>query len=334
MAAPILRWRATNFRSAPVAVLDSRGTGAIASKTFMQPAESERSSGGCLYLVATPIGNLEDISLRALRILKEADLIACEDTRQTLKLLSHFEIRKPLESYHEHNEMTRAPELVLRMESGARVALVSDAGTPVISDPGHRLVSLCLRHSIPVIPIPGPSAIVAALAACGLPCEEFTFAGFLPARSGERRRRLQALMPEPRSIVLYEAPHRLRATLRDALEMLGDRHAAIARELTKVHEEFVRGRISELIRTFDEREPRGEITLIIGPPDQGADHSVEYGTELRINSSKEAQTLAERVHELKESRNLDRKAALKQAAKELGISKREAYKRLLTEENT
>ncbi len=295
----------------------------------MQPAESEHSSG-CLYLVATPIGNMEDISLRALRILKEADLIACEDTRQTLKLLSHFEIRKPLESYHEHNEMTRAPELVLRMESGAHVALVSDAGTPVISDPGHRLVSLCLRHNIPVIPIPGPSAIVAALTACGLPCEEFTFAGFLPARSGERRRRLKSFVSEPRSIVLYEAPHRLRATLRDALEMLGDRHAAIARELTKVHEEFARGRISELMRTFDEREPRGEITLIIGPPD----HKAEHRTELRINSGHDGQTLAQRVHELEESSKLDRKAALKQTAKELGISKREAYKRLLTEENT
>lgn len=296
----------------------------------MQPAELERSGSGCLYLVATPIGNLEDISLRALRILKEADLIACEDTRQTLKLLSHFEIRKPLESYHEHNEMTRAPELVLRMETGARVALVSDAGTPVISDPGHRLVSLCLRHSIPVIPIPGPSAIVAAIAGCGLPCEEFTFMGFLPARSGERRRQLQRLASEPRPIVLYEAPHRLRATLRDALEMLGNRHAAIARELTKVHEEFARGRISELIHTFAEREPRGEITFIIGPLETEA----ELQTEARIDSGADTQTLAQRVHEIEESRKLDRKAALKQAAKELGISKREAYKRLLTEENT
>lgn len=330
MAAPILRWRVTNRQGRRISVLNSRGTSAIASKSFMLPAELEHSSSGSLYLVATPIGNLEDISLRALRILKEADFIACEDTRQTLKLLSHFEIRKPLESYHEHNEMTRAPELVLRMESGARIALVSDAGTPVISDPGHRLVSLCLRHGIPVIPIPGPSAIVAALAACGLPCEEFTFTGFLPARTGERRRRLQMLVSEPRSIVLYEAPHRLRATLRDALEMLGDRHAAIARELTKVHEEFLRGRISELIRTFDEREPRGEITLIIAAPENGAEHP----TEARMDSGEDNRTLAQRVYELEKLRKLDRKAALKQTAKELGISKREAYKRLLTEENT
>lgn len=292
----------------------------------MPPAKSEQSGEGCLYLVATPIGNLEDITLRALRILKEADFIACEDTRQTLKLLSHFEIHKPLESYHEHNEMTRAPELVLRMEGGARVALVSDAGTPVISDPGHRLISLCLRHRIPVIPIPGPSAMIAALAACGLPIEEFTFAGFLPARSTERRRRLKMLASEPHSLVLYEAPHRLRAALRDIFDALGDRGAVIARELTKVHEEFVRGTISELIRIFDEREPRGEITLVIGP--------VREEAESRVDSAAGTRTLAQRVRELEQSQKLDRKAALKQAAKELGLSKREAYKRLLTEENT
>lgn len=287
------------------------------------PAENSRA--GCLYLVATPIGNLEDITLRALRILKEADFIACEDTRQTLKLLSHFEIRKPLESYHEHNEMVRAPELVLRMESGARVALVSDAGTPVVSDPGHRLVSLCLRHNIPVIPIPGPSAIIAALAACGLPSNEFVFAGFLPSRATERRRRLLALASEPRSLVLYEAPHRLRATLRDLLDIFGNREAAIARELTKMYEEFTRGRISELVRIFDGKEPRGEITLVIAPADK---------SESRRQAGENPPMLAQRVREITASQKLDRKAALKQAAKELGISKREAYKQLLTEENS
>lgn len=291
----------------------------------MPSAELEHSASGCLYLVATPIGNLEDITLRALRILKEADVIACEDTRQTLKLLSHFEIRKPMESYHEHNEMTRAPELVLRMEGGARVALVSDAGTPVISDPGHRLISLCLRHHIRVIPIPGPSAMIAALAACGLPIDEFIFAGFLPARATERRRRLQTLASEPRSLVLYEAPHRLFAALTDILDALGDREAVIARELTKVHEEFVRGRISELMRVFSDKEPRGEITLVIGPASEAAKSRSGPG---------DTQPLAQRVRELEKSHELDRKAALKQAAKELGISKREAYKRLLTKENT
>jgi 16S rRNA (cytidine1402-2'-O)-methyltransferase len=293
----------------------------------MTPCESENVRRGCLYLVATPIGNLEDMSLRALRILKEADLIACEDTRQTLKLLSHFEIRKPLESYHEHNEMTRAPELIVRMEEGACVALVSDAGTPVISDPGHRLVSLCLRHKLAVIPIPGPSAIVAALAACGLPSEEFTFLGFLPARSAERRRRLQKLALEPRSLVLYEAPHRLCATLRDALDILGDRPAAVARELTKVHEEFLRGRVTDLVRAFEEKEPRGEITVIIGPPEETAlAESAPAGAQAR--------TLAERVAEIMAAQDVDHKGALKQAAKEFGLAKREAYKRLLTEENS
>lgn len=294
----------------------------------MTADKSEHSGSGCLYLVATPIGNLEDISLRALRILKEVDLIACEDTRQTLKLLSHFQIRKPLESYHEHNEMTRAPELVLRIEEGARVALVSDAGTPVISDPGHRLVSLCLRHKIDVIPIPGPSAIVAALAACGLPSEEFTFLGFLPARPTERRRRLQQSASETRSLVLYEAPHRVRATLRDLLATLGNRQAAVARELTKIHEEFLRGRIADLIQMFEEKEPRGEITLIIAPPEENA----SVGAKPAESSA--ATTLAERVAQIAAVQNVDRKAALKQAAKEFGLAKREAYKRLLTEENS
>lgn len=291
-------------------------------------SQTEHPGCGCLYLVATPIGNLEDISLRALRTLKEADLIACEDTRQTLKLLSHFEIRKPLESYHEHNEMTRAPELIVRMEEGARVALVSDAGTPVISDPGHRLVSLCLRHKLAVIPIPGPSAIVAALAACGLPSEEFTFLGFLPARPAERRRRLQQLASEPRSLVFYEAPHRISATLRDAFDILGNRHAAVARELTKIHEEFLRGQIADLLRAFEEKQPRGEITLVIGPPEETA----LLGD--RASPGPKARTLAERVAAIAAAQNVDRKTALKQAAKEFGLAKREAYKRLLTEENS
>lgn len=297
----------------------------------MSLREPNESGVGCLYLVATPIGNLEDMSLRALRILKEADVIACEDTRQTLKLLSHFEIRKPLESYHEHNEMTRAPELVMRMEEGARIALVSDAGTPVISDPGHRLVSLCLRHKIPVIPIPGPSAIVAALVACGLPSDEFTFAGFLPARTGERRRKLRELAAEKRTLVLYEAPHRLAACLQDALETLGDREATVARELTKIHEEFARGRLSELLERFREKSPRGEITLIIAPPDENATARRHSEVEQPARAS---MSFAERVAQISDEQRLDRKAALKQAAKEFKLTKREAYKRLLAERNS
>src|SRR5271165_1434268 len=231
----------------------------------IRPEVERAEPVGILYLVATPIGNLEDITLRALRILKEVDKIACEDTRHTLKLLNHFEIHRPLVSYHEHNELTRAPELVLAMEQGAQIALVSDAGVPLVSDPGYRLVTLCLRHHIPVIPIPGPSALLAALSASGLPNEEFLFAGFLPARSGERRRALERLRIEDRTIIFYEAPHRIEETLADAHEILGDRPACLAREVTKMHEEFRRGSLAELLASLAEKPARGEITLLIGP---------------------------------------------------------------------
>jgi 16S rRNA (cytidine1402-2'-O)-methyltransferase len=272
----------------------------------------------CLYLVATPIGNLEDITLRALRILKEADQIACEDTRHTQKLLTHYNIQKPLISYHEHNELTRAPELVLAIERGAQIALVSDAGMPLVSDPGYRLVTLCLRHRIAVIPIPGPSALLAALSASGLPNEEFLFAGFLPARSAERRRALERLRIEDRTIIFYEAPHRIEETLADAEEILGDRPACLAREVTKLHEEFRRGLLSEVSASLAERPARGEITLLIGPvpADQKSLH--------RDTS----QSLADRVEELIRQAKLDRKEALKLAAKERGITKRAAYHEL------
>ncbi|MFY9583611.1 MAG: 16S rRNA (cytidine(1402)-2'-O)-methyltransferase [Candidatus Acidiferrales bacterium] len=277
------------------------------------PAEA-----GCLFLVATPIGNLEDITLRALRVLKEADLVACEDTRQTQKLLTHYGLRKRLVSYHEHNEMTRAPELVIEMEQGAQAALVSDAGMPVISDPGHRLVALCLRHRIPVVPIPGPSALVAALAASGMPTEEFLFVGFLPSRAGERRKALSQLAAQPRTLVLYEAPHRLEETLKDALAIFGARPAVIAREVTKLHEEFLRGQLPELLEQVRHKPPRGEMTLLIGAgtPQQPAQ------TEL---------PLAKRVAQIMQEQKVDRKAALKQAARERGLPKREAYKQLLAQ---
>jgi 16S rRNA (cytidine1402-2'-O)-methyltransferase len=271
-----------------------------------------------LYLVATPIGNLEDITLRALRILKEVDQIACEDTRHTQKLLSHYDIHKPLVSYHEHNELTRAPELVLAMEQGAQIALVSDAGVPLVSDPGYRLVTLCLRHHLTVIPIPGPSALLAALSASGLPNEEFLFAGFLPARSGERRRALERLRIEDRTIVFYEAPHRIEETLSEAREILGDRPACIAREVTKIHEEFRRGSLSELAASLADKPARGEITLLIGSV------PAEEKSALRDTS----QSLADRVEELMRQAKMDRKEALKLAAKERGISKRTAYHEL------
>lgn len=286
-------------------------------------ANNTEAAAGCLYVVATPIGNLEDITLRALRILKEADLIACEDTRQTMKLVSHFDISKRLVSYHEHNEITRAPEIVIELEQGAKVALVSDAGTPAISDPGHRLVSLCLRHGIRVEPVPGASAFVAALAASGMPVEEFTFVGFLPSRQSGRRKSLRALEAEPRTLALYEAPHRLSDTLEDALEILGDRPAVIAREVTKLHEEFLRGHLRELLAAVRQKPARGEITLLIAPADgQPAQSDASSNAE-------NAEPLSHRVEAIMSAQGVDRKAALKQAARERGITRREAYKQLL-----
>jgi len=282
----------------------------------MEPQQNGRA--GCLYLVATPIGNLEDITLRALRILKEADQIACEDTRHTQKLLNHYNIQKPLVSYHEHNEMTRAAELVLAMEQGAQIALVSDAGMPLVSDPGYRLVTLCLRHRVPVVPVPGPSALLAALSASGLPNEEFLFAGFLPARSGERRRALERLRIEDRTIILYEAPHRVEETVEAAREILGDRPACLAREVTKLHEEFRRGALSEIAASLAEKPARGEITLLIGA----------LPTNDRKVQGESSQSLAERVDELIRQAKLDRKEALKLAAKERGLTKRAAYQEL------
>jgi 16S rRNA (cytidine1402-2'-O)-methyltransferase len=261
--------------------------------------------------------------LRALRLLKEADVIACEDTRETVKLLTHYDIHTPLESYHEHNEMTRAPELVVLLEQGAKVALVSDAGTPVVSDPGHRLVSLCLRHGIPVVPIPGPSALVAAIAASGMPSEQFLFSGFLASRPSQRRKALRSLTAIPATLVFYEAPHRVMEMLEDVLGILGNRQCVVAREVTKLHEEFRRGRVIELMESFREAPPRGEITVIIGPADE------ESNLPASSESARGEASLSERVEELMEKEHLDRKAALKLAARERGLSKREAYKQLL-----
>lgn len=273
-----------------------------------------------MYLVGTPIGNLEDITLRAVRILKEVDQIACEDTRHTRKLLSHYEVNKPLVSYHEHIEGKRAAELAAAMEQGAKIALVSDAGMPLVSDPGHRLVALCLEKQIPVVPIPGPSALLASLSASGMPTDEFLFVGFLPARSGERRRALERLRIEERTIVLYEAPHRVAECVADALEILGDRPACLAREVTKLHEEFLRGKLSEILESLEGHTVRGEITLIFGPPN-AADVRAQGGT---------SQTLAARVEELMQQAKLDRKEALKLAAKERGLTRRAAYSQLVS----
>ena len=288
------------------------------AKPKAKPAEP---GTGCLYLVATPIGNLEDISLRALRVLKEVDFIVCEDTRQTMKLLTHFDIQKRMVSYHQHNEITRAPEIVIDLEQGAQVALVSDEGTPAISDPGHRLVSLCVRHGIKVVPVPGASAFVAALAASGMPIEEFAFIGFLPARQTERRKALRVLAAELRPLAFYEAPHRLLDTLEDALEILGNRPAVVAREVTKMYEEFLRGHLEQLLAEVRKKAPRGEITLLIGPEDGEVVHAAA--------TAGAAVPLARRVDQVMKERNVDSKAALRAVARERGLTRREAYKQLL-----
>lgn len=283
------------------------------------------ASPASLYLVATPIGNLEDITLRALRILREVRWIACEDTRHTTTLLQHHGISARLVSYHEHNERKRAPELLAALERGESGALVTDAGTPLISDPGFRLVAACIARGIRVVPLPGPSAVLTALAASGLPCDEFLFAGFLPARRAQRRRALERLRGEPRTIILFEAPHRLAASLADAAEILGPRPAALARELTKIYEEFRRGSLAELAASVSTSPVRGEITLIVGPPGE---------TAARLASSplpRPGLPLSARVAELMRAEGLSRNAALKRAARERGLTRREAYRQLLLE---
>jgi 16S rRNA (cytidine1402-2'-O)-methyltransferase len=273
--------------------------------------------GSALYLVATPIGNLEDITLRALRVLKEVDLIACEDTRQTQKLLSHYGIQTRMVSYHEHNEMTKAAELIVNLETGAKIALVTDAGMPGISDPGFRLIALAIRHHVPVVPIPGASAFLAALVASGLPTDSFRFSGFLPAKSGARRKLLESVRESPRTQVFYEAPHRLLETLAEVAEILGeDRHVVVAREVTKIHEEFLRGRAVDVLEQLKGRgDVKGEITLLIAKAES---------SELRAASSE--QSVAQRVREIMGTDKIDEKSALKKLAKERGIGKSEAYR--------
>ncbi|MBI2998795.1 MAG: 16S rRNA (cytidine(1402)-2'-O)-methyltransferase [Deltaproteobacteria bacterium] len=251
---------------------------------------------GTLYVVATPIGNLEDITLRALRVLKEVDLIAAEDTRHTRALLSRYDIHTRLTSYHEHNEPAKARDLAARLERGENVALVSDAGTPTISDPGYRLLQEALKTGISVVPVPGPSALTAVLCASGLPADRFVFEGFLPAKRGERSERLRSLAEETRTLVFYEAPHRIKETLRDLLEHFGDREAVVAREITKAHEEFLRGRLSELGAELEPREPRGEFTLLV----RGSDGPSPPGEELLRSEIRRLKGEGMRVKEIAE----------------------------------
>ena len=274
---------------------------------------------GTLYLVPTPIGNLEDITQRALRILGEVDLIACEDTRHTRKLLNHYAIKTKTISYHEHNERERAVELCAMLAAGKNLALVSDAGTPLVNDPGFRLVQQAIASDLQVVPLPGPSALVTALIGSGLPTDEFFFGGFLPARAGARRARLEEVRTLAATLIFYEAPHRIAATLRDAREVLGEREAVVARELTKLHEEFARGRLSELAQRFSSENARGEMVLIID--------RVEVAVPAADQSVASISALVARL----ESEGLDHRAALKKAARELGIHRAEAYRRLVAE---
>jgi 16S rRNA (cytidine1402-2'-O)-methyltransferase len=286
----------------------------------------ERLASG-LYLVATPIGNLEDITLRALRVLKQADLIACEDTRHTQRLLNHYAITTRTLSYHEHNETTRAAELVKQLQEGARVALVTDAGMPGISDPGFRLISLAIENGVPVVPIPGASAFLTALVASGLPTDSFRFNGFLPAKRGERRTALEAIKSSPRTQVFYEAPHRIVDALTDIVEVLGmARHVVIAREVTKLHEEFLRGPAREILATFKARDAvKGEITLLIGKLEE-----VEAGVDPdHVGTGALARpSLRQRVQQIMSEDKVDEKSALKKVAKERRISKSQAYREM------
>lgn len=275
---------------------------------------------GTLYIVATPIGNLADISARALETLRTVDVIACEDTRHTKKLLSFYDIRGDLISYHEHNEALRSEKLCKLLVEGKTIALVSDAGTPAINDPGYRLVQKAISVGAKVVPIPGPAAFINALVASGLPTDAFFFGGFLPSRKGERRKRLKEVRSVPATLIFYETPHRLKNSLADCLEVLGNRPAAIARELTKIHEEILRGNLADLAADAAAITAKGEFVLVIGREEIGD------GSEKRNASVKTI------VGEL-EGRGITRKTALKMAARELGIGKSEAYRRFQAEES-
>jgi len=274
----------------------------------------DATAAGTLYVVGTPVGNLQDISLRAIEVLKEVDLIACEDTRHTQKLLTYFNIGTATVSYHEHNEQERAAEILARLKSGGRVAVVSDAGMPGICDPGYRVVTLAVENGLKVVPVPGASALVLALAASGLPTDAFGFGGFLPAKSGQRREVLEGIAGSARTEMFYEAPHRVVEALEDLVDVLGGtRRVVVARELTKLHEEFLRGSAKEVLETLRQRgDVKGEITLLIGKAEAGAMVS--------------KMSLRARMEQVMREESVDEKAALKKVAKEFGLGKSEAYR--------
>ena len=278
------------------------------------PVSTARTSG-TLYLVATPIGNLEDITLRALRILREVSIIAAEDTRRTAKLLRHYDISTRTRSFHEHNERTQTATLLKRLATGQSIAVVTDAGTPLLSDPGARLVGEALRAGFPVQAIPGPSAVLAALVTSGLAGSQFTFVGFPPSRSSERKHWFKDLIIKPRPMVLFEAPHRIKRSLADMLEVFGDRQIAVCREMTKIHEELVEGPISELL---DRILPKGEFTVVLSPEPAGS---------AEVNTAPDSKTLSQEFCDLTKTSG-SRREAVKELAGRYGLSARETYRRL------
>jgi len=286
---------------------------------------------GTLYLCPTPIGNLEDITLRALRILKEVDLIAAEDTRVTIKLLNHFEIKTPLISYHEHNKKTQGAKLISLLKEGKNIALVSDAGTPGISDPGEDLVRQAIEEGINVVPLPGAAAAICALVASGLSTQRFVFEGFLPQKAKERAKRLAELVSEQRTLVFYEAPHRIVKTLKAIKDALGNRRVTVAREMTKLHEEFIRGSLEEIIQLLEKEPHKGEMVIVL----EGANPDLN-SKKWQLSQKREPQPSIQELRLQLESMVKDSMAqgyaknhALKKAAAEMGISRNEAYELLL-----
>ncbi len=266
---------------------------------------------GILYICGTPIGNLEDMSLRAIRILQEVDIIACEDTRHTIKLLNHFNIKNQLEAYHEHNKHDKAQKILEQLQYGKNIALVTDAGMPCISDPGYELISLCHENNIKTTVIPGATALTTALALSGMPSERFVFEGFLPQNNKNRREIIQSLVNEPRTIIFYEAPHHLVKTLTDLFTILGNRQISIVRELTKIYEEVKRDSIENMLVYYSQNSPKGEFVLIV----EGAKQKINDWEDISVEEH-----VAEYINS-----GMDKMTAIKTVAKDRGVSKSKIY---------
>ncbi len=274
---------------------------------------------GALYVIATPVGNLEDLSPRALRLLGEVDLIACEDTRHTRKLLSRFAIQTPTTSYHEHNEVSKTPELIEKLARGSRIALVSDAGTPLLSDPGYHLIHGCREQGLPVYPVPGPTAATAALSVSGLPTDHFFFQGFLPRRVSARRQQLETIGRLKATLVIYLSPHSVLTTLKRIRDVLGNRQAFLGREMTKLHETHYPGNLEQILKQLQQETPRGEYTLVV----EG-----QHSKTNQLGRSAKPDVLAY-VAGLRALYGLSRKDAIQRASRELDLPKREVYRTVI-----